>query len=194
MFDEITIKTAFPLPEELKFKNIDWKTHVFQTKDLENCLLHYFISEDGYLYEEVIENEYIPYTDEEKKEKNLRGWNIWKNVVEKNRYNKKVEHHGTILFYDSFELSEEQDFWVDYKAFFVYGKLDKIEIFNTENSKSLKLHNKECEEMRLKQTNSWLHKAKKYTGYSRYCSILAKYCHKVSRIFANLQMLLYKLS
>ena len=194
MFDSIIVKAALPLPKELESKNIDLKNHVFQTKDLENCLLQYFISEDGFLYEEVVEYDYIPYTEEEKKNKNYKFWNIWKDVVEKNRYNKKIEHHGTIMFYDSFELSEEKDFWVDYKAYFVYGKLDKIEISNTEVTKSLKLHNKECEAARNEHNNTTLYKLKRYTGYSKACNVLSRYCYKVSRAFSTLQMLLLRLS
>jgi hypothetical protein len=60
MFDSIRIKKELPLPEELKPLNIDWTEQEFQTKDLENCLLNYWISENGELFDHVVEREYIP--------------------------------------------------------------------------------------------------------------------------------------
>jgi hypothetical protein len=67
MFDEIKFEGNLPLPEELKKLNINWKDYTFQTKDLVNCLSNYWISEEGELFERVVEREYVPYTKEERK-------------------------------------------------------------------------------------------------------------------------------
>ena len=124
MFDEIKVRVDIPIPELIKHKNSDWKSFVFQTKDLENCLCEYVIAEDGFLYEHIVEREYIPYTEEEKKD-----WNIYKNVIEKNSYDKRIEnYHGKIRFYAFEELNEEQNYSLDFDAYFIYGKLDKIEL------------------------------------------------------------------
>ena len=59
MYDTIKIKTQLPLPEEVKELNIDWEKVEYQTKDLDNCLSEYIISENGKLIEVVVEREYI---------------------------------------------------------------------------------------------------------------------------------------
>lgn len=139
MFDEIIVKQHLSIPDEIKHLDIDWSNHKFQTKDLDNCLSEYVISEDGYLYEHIIEREYIPFTEAERKDKELvKPWDIWKDVIEKGSHNKKIEDfHGTIMFYAFEELDDQNDFWLDYKAYFVYGKLDKIELieFKTQHSR-----------------------------------------------------------
>jgi len=138
MFDYFKVKKEIPIPEELKPLNIDWKNIEFQTKDLENCLLEYFIGEDDYLYEIDIEREYIPFTEEEKNNKENKNWNLWKDVVEKSRTNVKVDFHGKIRFYTYETLNENEDFSIDYEAYFIYGRLDKIEIKSFEKFPSRK--------------------------------------------------------
>lgn len=138
MFDYLKVKKPVPLPEEVKPLNIDWKNIEFQTKDLENCLIEYFIGEDDFLYETQIEHEYVPYTEEEKKDKNHRAWSPWKNVIEKSRTDVKVDFHGKIGFYTYETLNEEQDFSLDYEAYFIYGKLDKLELKKFEKFPSRK--------------------------------------------------------
>lgn len=138
MFDYFRVKKEIPIPEELKPLNIDWKNTEFQTKDLENCLLEYFIGEDGCLYEVNIEREYVPYSEEEKNSKQHKGWNIWKDVVEKSRENVKLDFHGKIRFYTYETLNENEDFSIDYEAYFIYGKLDKIEMKSFEKFPSRK--------------------------------------------------------
>lgn len=138
MFDYFRVKKEIPIPEELKPLNIDWKNLEFQTKDLDNCLIEYFIGEDGFLYEVEVEREYVPYTEEEKKNKNHKQWNLWKDVVEKSRKNVKIDFHGKINFYAYESLNDDEDFSLDYNAYFVYGKLDKIEIVKFEKIPSRK--------------------------------------------------------
>ena len=132
---------------------------------MENCLLQYTISKNGRLLERFQEREYIEYSEEEKKNKNLRPWNLWKDVVIKNEYDKVVDHHGKINFYTNLEHTEEEDIWVEFIAYFVYGKLDKIELFRYEKTKSNRLHNKECEEQRLKENKKLWNRAKKFLNY-----------------------------
>jgi hypothetical protein len=138
MFDYFRVKKEIPIPEELKPLNIDWKNLEFQTKDLENCLLEYFIGEDSFLYEVEVDREYIPFTEEEKKNQDYRAWSPWKDVVEKSRTNKKVNFHGKIKFYTYETFSEDEDFFIDYDAYFIYGKLDKIELLKFEKIPSRK--------------------------------------------------------
>jgi len=85
MYDEIIVKKDLPLPEEISKLDIDWKNYIFQTKSLENCLIVYFIDEDGGLNEIEFEREYIDFTEEEKKlrKKKKQFFPIYKDVIEK---------------------------------------------------------------------------------------------------------------
>ena len=67
MFSYIKCNKELPLNEELKNLSVKWNEIEFQTKDLDNCLETYIISDDGSLLEEEIEYEYTYYTEEEKK-------------------------------------------------------------------------------------------------------------------------------
>jgi hypothetical protein len=126
MFDEIKVSVELPLNDELKKHSINWSEINFQTKDLDNCLSQYFITETGDLVEEIVEREYIPFSEEERKSKDVRPWNIWKEVIEKDRYTKKIDYHGKITFYSSIDSSDTEETWMDFDAYFIYGKLDKI--------------------------------------------------------------------
>ena len=51
MFDNITCKTALPVPKDREeLSDINWMTERFQTKDLDCALLEYEIREDGTLW------------------------------------------------------------------------------------------------------------------------------------------------
>ena len=54
MFSYIKCKKELPLTDELKNLSVKWGEVQYQTKDLDNCLETYIISEDGELLEEVI--------------------------------------------------------------------------------------------------------------------------------------------
>jgi hypothetical protein len=183
MFDSIKVKQDLPLPEDLKSLSVDWKDYTFQTKDLDNCLLEYFISEDGFLYEHVIERDYIPYTPEERKSQKIKSWDIWKEVIEKETYHKKIEdYHGKIQFYTYDDYDEENDYWVEFDAYFVYGKLDKIELskFKKEASRSIS-NQKWQEEYKKEQKHPW-------NVFKRYASYVGWkwFWRKTSSIFYNL--------
>jgi hypothetical protein len=191
MFDNITVKKKLPLTKELKSLNINWKEHQFQTKDLENCLSDYFISKEGYLFEKVVEREYIPYTEEERKKQT--GFSMWKEVIEKNQYNKKVDFHGKITLYDTFELSEEEQIWVDFVAYFIYGKLDKIELLTTKKYKSNKFSFQDFMEKRKEAENKISYRLKKSFGVFIVCKHLQKICYQLSSTFARLQTFFIRL-
>jgi hypothetical protein len=187
MFDNIKVKAPLPLTEELKKLNIDWSNTTFQTKDLDNCLSDYFITESGELKEEVTEYEYTYYTEEEKKDKSFRPWNFIKESKIKNQYQKQLDFHGKITFYELFEVSEEEDVWVDFEAFFIYGKLDKINLIKIEKQKGRKVKLKEWAEEDKKKTNSLTFKLKKYSGYFMSLRKLARLASSASNFFAKLQ-------
>lgn len=195
MFDEIVVKKTLPLPEEIKNIKIDWKTHRFQTKDLVNCMLDYEITEDGKLVEHVVEREYVPYTKEELKQRKKPSWDLWKQVIEKNKYDEEVNYHGTLTFYTYEEYDENTDFWVDFKAYFVYGKLDKIELSDFKKQTSHKITNKKIEEERKrKQSTPWnvFKKYASYVGWSFFWKKMSNGCSKLSAFFGSLQLFIIR--
>jgi hypothetical protein len=128
MFDNIKVKHDLPLPEEIK-NFTDWKSHSFQTKDLHNTLSNYTIV-DNQLVEHIVEMEYTYYTDEERKKmsKEMKWVPVVKDSKVVSSKDEPVNFHGAIVFYAYEKFDEAHDFWVDFKAYFSYGKLDKIEL------------------------------------------------------------------
>lgn len=190
MFDDIICKKELPLNEDLKSLNLKWDEVGFQTKDLENCLLHYTITEDGRLLEHVQEREYIEYTEEEKKNKKRKPWDMFKNVKIINEYDKQINHHGVINFYTNLDYTEEEDIWVEFNAYFVYGKLDRIELFSFQKEKSRKIYNKEWEEKRKLEEKKLWNRTKKVLnrfGWNIFWRKVSKICYKLSSFFASLQ-------
>jgi len=188
MFDSIVVKQNLSLPEEIKDLK-DWKNYQFQTKDLDNCLLEYWISEEGELFEHVVEREYIPYTEEERKK--LKGWNLWKDVLEKGSRDEKIDYHGTLTFYTYDEIDDNTNFWVEFKAYFVYGKLDKIEFVEFKLDKERKAINKKWEEESKKRArhpwNVFKHYAS-YLGWRWFWRKVSNLLYKLSNVISRLQM------
>lgn len=195
MFDEIIVKKDLPLPEELKSLNIDWKTHKFQTKDLVNCMSEYWISEEGELFEHVVEREYIPYTEQERKQKKVSPWNFWKDVIEKEVREEKQNFHGELKFYTYESIDEDTDFWVDFKAYFIYGKLDKIELIEWKFDKERKASYKEwVEEYKQEQKHPWnrfKHYAS-YLGWRWFWKKMDKVCCKIKNLFSSIQVFIIR--
>ena len=195
MFDDITCKNELPLNEELKALPIKWDEIGFQTKDLENCLLHYTISEDGRLLEHVVEKEYVHYTEEEKKSKDRNRWDFYKDVKITNEYDKEIHHHGIINFYTNVDYTDEEEFWVEFNAYFIYGKLDRIELFKCDKQKSGKVYHKEWEEKRKLEAKKLWNRTKKalyYIGWRWFWNKMSRYCYKLSSLFSKIQMLIIR--
>jgi hypothetical protein len=185
MFDEITVKKKLPLTKELKKLNVKWNEIKFQTKDLDNCLSNYELTKDGELIEIVVEKEFTYYTEEERKK--LKGWHFIKDEKIIKEYKKKVEYHGIIRFYELFDLNEEEDIWIEFDAYFVYGKLDEIKLAKTEMQRSRRIKMDKWIEEDNKKRNSFSYKLKTYSGYFHAIRELSGICSKLSRFFGNLQ-------
>jgi hypothetical protein len=193
MFDEITVKTDLPLNDELMKLNINWSSSVFQTKDLDNSLDHYEISADGELIKIIIEYEYVPYTKEEQKK--VGSWNLWKDVKEKSRRTEKVDFHGKINFYELLDLSEKEQAWVEFEAFFVYGKLDKIVLYKIEKVESYKLKAKEIEQEFEAIKKTFPYRTKKLLrklGWSHFWRSVIWSSDKVQSLFSRINRFIYR--
>jgi hypothetical protein len=195
MFDNIQCKYSLPLTEELQALSPNWSIEAFQTKDLDNSLSSYTITEEGLLLEEVVEREYVPYTDLELKEIKPKPWSVWKDVIVKNRYSKKIEHHGEVTFYNSFIYTDSEDYWIEFTAYFIYGKLDKIVLLKAEKHTSQQFHHKLFEEKMVAARSKPWYKIKKFLmplGWRVFWRAMANLCSKASQQLANLQSFIYR--
>jgi hypothetical protein len=191
MFDNIVCKAPLPLPKKFKGLSDNWKEEIFQTKDLECALFNYTITKNGLLHRKVIENEYIPFTEEEKQAPDFRSWTPWKEVIEKNRYHEPVEYHGTIQFYIDLSYTDEKDVWLEFKAYFVYGKLDKIELFESKEITSGKVHNYLWDERRKMEAEQPWNKIKhllSYIGWRWFWKKVAAVSYNASQVCSKIQM------
>lgn len=120
MFDSVVCKYALPMPEEPKgYKN----SIEFQTKDLENGLLVYEIREDGSLWLEEHEREYVPgdpkakfFMDRIGRMKIIRSWLTQQKITD------------TIEIYDYLETSSEYDYWISYIITFIDGYIKDVKL------------------------------------------------------------------
>jgi hypothetical protein len=183
MFSYIKCKKNLPLTDELKNLSVKWSETQFQTKDLDNCLETYIISEDGELLEEVIEYEYTYYTEEEKKQKNHKPWNIVKEQKIVKQETKRVDFHGKITFYETLDLNDQESIWVDFDAYFVYGKLDKLELAKVEKYENRKIKMDEYWKTYESKQNSFCYKLRKYSGWFWLWKKIEKCCYSMSRFF-----------
>jgi hypothetical protein len=129
MFDTIFVRSELPLTEELSKLDIKWNEVDYQTKSLENCMSTYEITTDGDL---------VTFND------------AWWDDNSVKRDSVKVPCHGKILFYNYFEDVAGHDWFIDFNAFFSYGKLDKIELENVDKTPV---------QVRLAQRSLWEHEA-----------------------------------
>lgn len=127
MFDSINCLYKLPLTKELRALPINWQGVSWQTKDLDNAMSEYTITEKGRLYETIIDGEWVPLTEDEKKDS---SW-LDQKFIEKKRTKKLVKHHGIINFYTS-ETFGDFYYWVGFKAYFSYGNLDSVKLTEVE--------------------------------------------------------------
>lgn len=148
MFDEIKCKVPLPTREKLKTA-AEWKTHTFQTKDLDNFLGQYEIRKSGLWVKEV---KYKPSNHSKKK----KIGKIFAPILEvESEEWVKDSFSGAVRFYDTIEnVDDDHDLWIEFLAFFEDGKLEKkirLTEWRLENNSEKKAnHEKWAEESRLR--------------------------------------------
>jgi hypothetical protein len=183
MFDNIRVKKQLPLDEDLGKLDTDWGKELFQTKDLDNALDLYEISEEGRL-------RHLRQSREWKADPTAPLGGFYEVVSE---VWEEVPFHGVVRFYtshcDSPELdydfinhheqmswedimeTEGYDWWIEFEAVFNHGHVGEIKLSKTEKSLIRKrlAGNKEwaqrhqLEESRL--FNRCVRKLRKIPGY-----------------------------
>lgn len=164
MFDHIKCKALLPIPNELQAVKVDWKNVDFQTKDLENCLLQYVITPNGFLDEIVTEYEYVPFAEGETPP---NPWTLYKEINEINTYVKPIKHHGTIRFYSVVDSPDSIDFEyiVEFLAYFIYGHLDKIDLIECKKIQSQHYHRQQLTIKKQLDNKLFLSRAKRLLGH-----------------------------
>ena len=123
MYDLIRCK--MPLPAKLAG---DPSEHWFQTKSLNHELDHYEIREDGTLWHEAYDTE---------DRSNPNGVGLEKIIGCMTPINKRWEQWkrftGEVVFYDWLHMvegteSKTADDWIEFSAYFVYGKLQSLNL------------------------------------------------------------------
>jgi len=195
MFDTVVCKHRLPLSDLLKEMSVNWSDIGFQTKDLDCSMALYEITEEGLLNEEIVEREYVYYTEEEQKAATHRLWSPYKEVIVKSRHMKPIAHHGIINFYDSLNYSPTQDVWVEFSAYFIYGKLDKITLFKVELHDSYEITNQKWQERReAKEKQLWSRtkKALNYVGWRWFWGKAATACYRLQNGLGKIQAAIYR--
>jgi hypothetical protein len=193
MFDEIEVKQTLPLPEEIKDIH-DWQSYVFQTKDLD-CTLSRYIIRDGKLYARIVEMEYEYYTDEERKElqKSTRWAPVIKSSKEISSTEEEQDFHGKLRFCTYDQMDAQHDYWVDFEAYFIYGKLDKIELVEFEK-RYIEDRDSWKKVMQKKAKHPW-NRFKFYAGYLGWTWFwvrVARTLNKCANFISKLQTLIYR--
>lgn len=192
MYDSIFVKQKLPLPKEVSNLDIDWELLEFQTKSLDNCLLEYTIHEDGSLSEKIVEKEYVEWTDEDRKNRKIHPWNLWKDIIEKNSRQEILKFHGVIRFYCYEKLDEENNFSLDFDAYFIYGKLDKIQFieyktFNSNKNEYFKELIEERKKLKFKVKRFFA----KFSGWNFFWTLVQKSIHKIINLLEKVRVFIF---
>jgi hypothetical protein len=127
MFDNLYVKKKLPLTSELKKLPIKWGEVCWQTKSLDNYLGYYTITSAGKLMEHKTEGEWKPLPIDQQTK-----WYTGEYVVSKEWKEEVKDFHGIVNFYTFEDVKDKNEtVWVEFDAYFIYGKLDKIVLNKT---------------------------------------------------------------
>lgn len=128
MFDSIQCNYPLPLPLEVLDYLPDIYEQEFQTKDLENLLDNYILTEDGELLE--IKKKYKWKDDENSF---LKGYmEVIKEEIVPTNFHGMVNFYCYETVYEDSSLTKSKDISIDYLAKFTNGKLSNIELLTYE--------------------------------------------------------------
>lgn len=177
MYDSIICKYPLPMPEDPKGYT---GSREFQSKDLDCTLSSYEIREDGSIWEEKRETEYVPGNDKAKtfwgKIGHLKTIKTWFEPLQINNF---------INIYDYQQNNKgDYDYDIEYRIRFENGKIVDVKLVDFEaidNTSRKKLH-EENEKTWLK----WIEYKKTY----RYRYIVRPYLYVIRKSFVFSQNIL----
>ena len=187
MYDTISIADPLPFTDEMKELGLDQNSYNWQTKDLGESMGH-FIIQGGELFEELYKTTtHIPGDPYASSFMDRVG-----RVERSDPYLEKVNYHGIVFFCNIVQNAQDKwDCWIEFKAYFTHGKVDKIELFKFEkkdNADRKKVEAEYWEEMRRKD-NLW------YNKYIFHTRTYRKFKLKIwQRFWAKVYTIAFRLS
>jgi hypothetical protein len=174
LYDTVECKYPLPMPDKPQGY---LKSKYFQTKDLDCYLGHYEIQEDGSLWIEKRETEFI---EGDEKSKNLLD-KIGK-IVTKKVWIEPDYFHGTIEMYDyiDYDNSKDFDYFISYEIQFDKGTVKNVRLLKFEATPNQKRKEKD------KDFNEKMRKSYEFRQTKKYKYIYAPYNKAVRYIFKNL--------
>jgi hypothetical protein len=157
MFDTVYCNYPLPVSQAVVDTGFDYQGHDYQTKDLNNCLCEYTITEEGDLIEKVVEREWV---DDDNAF--FKGY-----MKETASRNEKVNYHGIIRMYTYHSMDkningEEKEITItlEYEVKFTNGKLETINLIQEEIEDTTERKEEQDEFFNkiAKQRNKWYNK------------------------------------
>jgi hypothetical protein len=159
MFDDVVCKYSLPMPEDPKGYS---GVVNFQTKDLENALSLFEIREDGTIWKQYHNWEFVPGDPLSKKllERTGRARSVHKWYVQE-KITRDVEIY-------SYQVSNEtdNDYWISYQIKFIDGIIVEVKLlqFESTNNQKRKDRDNEFEEKLRKRSEFEKNFFYKYLG------------------------------
>jgi len=144
LYDTITCKYPLPMPADPKGYS---GSESFQTKDLENGLLTYEIREDGSIWLEKVEGDYVPGDNSGKD-----FWERFGHFEITKKWWEKVPITDSVDILDYQTTDGDYDYCIEYKIFFKNGLVSNLELIrfsaesNTDRKESNRKMNQEMED------------------------------------------------
>jgi hypothetical protein len=170
MFDTVYCNYPLPVSKKVIDTGFDYQGHDYQTKDLDNFLNVYTITEEGDLIEKVVEREWI---DDDSAF--LKGY-----MKEISSHDEKIDFHGIINFYTYHTINKmvegekkETTITLDYEAKFTDGKLQSITLLDeevsdtTDQMKEQNLFFERLESQSKKWYNKYIFNTKIYSKFKK---------------------------
>lgn len=187
MFDTMICKYPLPMPDDLKgYIGSD----NFQTKDLDLALSSYIIDENGQLFIERHEGEWIEANKDSKSIFEKMG-----HFKTNKRWLEQLDITTTVAFYD-YQQSDntDYDYTIEYEAVFIGGKISSVKLINFEANENAqrKINDAEYDKKNEEQY--------KFSKTRRYKYLIKPYNRTISYIFrkaikgcSSLCYILYKI-
>jgi hypothetical protein len=169
MFDTIIVHNKF-LPLLKEMGELGYEYDSFQTKDLENSLLEYFVDEDGVLRKTV-------YTYDQKESDKI-VYHFEERIKHKSII--KEEYTGEVLFYDIMSKEDTDQLFVELKITFINGVANKVAQVINVNREKIEEIEKRSERI------SEIHKARNNDPIYQIGSKISNLLHKLSIIFQKI--------
>ena len=183
MFDYVSVADKLPTNAEIDAAGLDLYKDAFQTKDLDNILATYYIQGGRLFVEKYQVTEWV-----EDPEAFAGG-----HIDRKEPYREELcNFHGKINFYHFID-KDDHDHWIEYNAFFTYGKLDRFELvkYKKEPNTQRKLDLKQLFAEAAERSNIWYNK---YIFYTKCWKSIRKFLFRVlSSIERGVSNIKYKI-